>query len=46
LSLLQWEDYIDFGKNIGQRRRLINRSGKKNDDCVISAARHQRLLRP
>jgi hypothetical protein len=38
--------YIDFGKNIGQRRRLINRSGKKNDDCVISAARHQRLLRP
>jgi hypothetical protein len=45
LSLLQWEDHIDFGKNLGQRRPLVNRSDKKNDDCGISAARHQRLPR-
>ena len=23
-SLLQWEDHIDFGKNLGQRRPLMN----------------------
>jgi hypothetical protein len=38
LSLLQSEDHIDFGKNFGQRRPLINRSDKKNDDCGICAA--------
>src|SRR5258708_15498107 len=43
LSLLQWEDHIDFGKNLGQRTPLMNRSDKKNDDCGISAARHQTL---
>jgi hypothetical protein len=45
LSLLQWDDHIDFGKNIGPRRPLVNRSDKKNDDCGLSAARHQRLRR-
>src|SRR5882757_5277612 len=43
LSLLQWEDHIDFGKNFGQRWPLINRSDKKNDDCGICAAPHQRF---
>jgi len=41
MSLLQWEDHIDFGKNFGQRWPLINRSDKKNDDCGICAAPYQ-----
>jgi len=43
LSLLQWEDHIDFGKNFGPRWPLINRSDKKNDDCGICAAPYQRF---
>jgi hypothetical protein len=34
-----------FWKNFGQRRPLINRSDKKNDDCGICAATYQRLPR-